>query len=60
MSIMDVLKGFVTLPKAAPEPPLTQASEAKAAPKEQKKRGRKPKSQMTFTVSRGDFVVKMD
>ena len=57
---MDVLKGFVTLPKAAPEPPLTQTPEAKAAPKEPKKRGRKPKSQMTFTVSRGDFVVKMD
>lgn len=56
---MDVLKGFVTLPKVT-EPPLTQNSEAKPAPKEPKKRGRKPKSQMTFTVSRGDFVVKMD
>ena len=55
---MDVLKGFVTIPKPV-EPPLTQTSEP--APKTPpKKRGRKPKSQMTFTVSRGDFVVKMD
>jgi len=58
---MDVLKGFVTIPKATSEPHLTQTSEP--APKEPKipaKRGRKPRKPMTFTVTRGDFVVKMD
>jgi hypothetical protein len=56
---LEVLKGLVTLPKSSTQPPLTQTPEPTKAP-EKKKRGRKPKSLMTFTVSRGDFVVEFN
>lgn len=66
---LQVLKGLVTLPKGkrqstqSTQPPLTQTSEPVGRipqafdEPEKKKRGRKPKSLMTFTMSRGNFIV---
>jgi hypothetical protein len=63
MESPEVLKGFISFPKRKvmkPEVkdiPLTQVPQVQEVPK---KRGRKPKSLMTFTIERGNFIVRMD
>ena len=55
-----MLKGFITIPKRKVMKPEVKDIPLTQVPEVPKKRGRKPKSLMTFTIERGNFIVKMD
>lgn len=60
MESPEVLKGFITIPKRKVIKPEVKDIPLTQVPEVPKKRGRKPKSLMTFTIERGNFIVKMD